>query len=73
MGEKCPIKVSLQFDFNGNCMVSLTCRKSATWDRRLYFSSEGRHAVDIFDPKNPTASVGFEPANLDTRGQRANH
>jgi hypothetical protein len=27
---------------------SFTCRKSATWDRRLYFPSEGRHAVDFF-------------------------
>jgi hypothetical protein len=35
---------------------SLTCRKSATRDPRLYFSSEG-----------------FEPANLGTRGQHANH
>jgi hypothetical protein len=24
-------------------------------------------------PKNPTASAGFEPANLGTRGQHANH
>jgi hypothetical protein len=27
---------------------SLTCRTSATWDRWLYFPSEGRHAVDFF-------------------------
>jgi hypothetical protein len=26
-----------------------------------------------FCPKNPTASAGFEPANLGTRGQHANH
>jgi hypothetical protein len=36
-------------------------RKSATWDRRLYFPSEGRHDVDFFRLKNPTASAGFEP------------
>ena len=24
-------------------------------------------------PKNPTASAGFEPANLGARGQHANH
>jgi hypothetical protein len=30
---------------------SLTCRKSATWDRRLYFLSEGRRAVDFFARK----------------------
>jgi hypothetical protein len=27
----------------------------------------------FFRPKNLTASAGFEPANLGTRGQRANH
>jgi hypothetical protein len=27
--------------------------------------------VDIFRPKNPTASAGFEPAILGTRGQHA--
>jgi hypothetical protein len=46
-----------------------TCRKSTTWDRRLYFPSEGRHAENFFAPKNPTASAGFEPANLGTRDQ----
>jgi hypothetical protein len=50
---------------------SFTCRKSVTWDRQLYFLSEGRHAEDffIFILKNPTALAGFEPANLGTRGQ----
>ena len=42
-----------------------------TWDRRLYFPSEGRHAEDFFALKNPTASAGFEPANLGTKGQHA--
>jgi hypothetical protein len=27
-------------------------------------ASEGRRAEDFFAPKNPTASVGFEPVNL---------
>jgi hypothetical protein len=31
---------------------SLTCRKSATWDRRLYFPSEERHAEDFFALRN---------------------
>ena len=48
-----------------------TCRKSATWDRRLYFPSEGRRAEDFFSLKNPTASAGFEPAKLGTKGQHA--
>ena len=44
---------------------------STTWDKRLYFPSEGRHAEDFFALKNPTASAGFEPANLGTKGQHA--
>ena len=50
---------------------AFTCRKSATWDRRLYFPSKGRHAEDFFALKNPTASAGFEPTNLGTKGQHA--
>jgi hypothetical protein len=42
-----------------------------TWDRQLYFPSEGKHAEDFYRPKNPTASARFEPANLGTRGQHA--
>jgi len=44
---------------------------STTWDRRLYFPSEGRRAEDLSALKNPTASAGFEPANLGTKGQHA--
>ena len=54
-------------DFHG----SFTCRKSMTWDKRLYFPSEGRRAEDFFALKNPTASVGFEPANMGTKGQHS--
>jgi hypothetical protein len=38
----------------------------------FYFPSEGRHAEDFFVPKNPTASAGFELANLGTGKQHAN-
>ena len=34
-------------------------------------SSDGRRVGDFFALKNPTASVGVEPANLGTRGQHA--
>jgi hypothetical protein len=34
--------------------------------------SEGSRAEDFFALKNPTASAGFEPANLGTKGQHAN-
>ena len=52
-----------------NIQGSFICCKSTTWDRRLYFPSEGRRAEDFLALKNPTASVGFEPANLGTKGQ----
>ena len=42
-----------------------------TWDRWLYFPYEGRRAEDFFALKNPTASAGFQPANLGTKGQHA--
>jgi hypothetical protein len=58
-------------DFHGTFSVFFTCRKSKTWDRRLYFPSEGRRAEDFFALKNPTASAGLEPANFGTIGQHA--
>ena len=42
-----------------------------TWDRRFYFPSVGRRAEDFFALKYPTASAGFEPANLGTKSQHA--
>jgi hypothetical protein len=42
---------------------------STPWDRWLYFPSEKRHAENFFALKNLTASAGFEPANLGTKGQ----
>jgi hypothetical protein len=66
MGEKWPTEFSLQFDFRINC-------RAVTWDRRLYFPSEGRRAEEIFSPEKSEVSTGFETANLGTRGQRINH
>jgi len=34
---------------------SFTCRKSTTWDRRLYFHSEGRRAEDF----SPLKILGY--------------
>jgi len=60
-------------DFHGKC-------------RDLLHAENLRHGTDgftsppkegmlriFFRPKNPTALSGFEPANLGTRGQHANH
>jgi len=52
--------VDLHVTFYG----SFTCRKSTTWDRRLYFPSEGRRAEDFAALKNPTASAGFQPLDM---------
>jgi hypothetical protein len=65
VGEKCSDKFRLESSFH------VILEKSATLDRRLYFPSEGRRTVDFFALKNPTASAGFEPANLGTKGQHA--
>ena len=54
-----------------NIQGSFTCRKSTTWDRRLYFPSEGRRAEDFFALKNPKDPLGFEPANFGAKGQQA--
>jgi hypothetical protein len=59
------------FADNGDFHAIFTRCKSATWDRRIYVPCEGRHAEDFFAMKNPTASAGFEPANLDTKDQYA--
>jgi hypothetical protein len=70
LGEKCPVIwpiVASSTLLSG----SFTCRKSTTWDRRLYFLSEGSRAEDFFALKYPTASAGFEPANLGTKSQHA--
>jgi hypothetical protein len=37
----------------------------------LRHGTEGRRAEDFFALKNPTASAGFEPSNLGTKGQHA--
>ena len=38
-----------------------SCRKSATWDRRLYFPSKGRHAEDFFARKILRLQPGLNP------------
>ena len=73
VGEKWPMNFSWNARLPRSIQESFTCRKSTTWDRRLYFPSKGRgsKAEDFFALKNPTASAGFEPANLGAKGQHA--
>jgi hypothetical protein len=71
VGEKWPMNFAWNARLPRSIQGSFTCRKSTTWDRRLYFPSVGRRAEDFFALKNPTASAGFEPSNLGTKGQHA--
>jgi hypothetical protein len=72
VGEKCPVNFAVKKRVPRYLKGSFACRKSATWDRQLYFPSEGSRAEDFLTLKNPAATAGFEPANLGTRGQHAN-
>jgi hypothetical protein len=67
MGEKWPRILPEVANFT-SLLGSFTYRKVTTWDRRLYFPSEGRRSEEFFARKNPTASAGFESANSDTKG-----
>ena len=56
--ERCPLILpKLRLPRNG----SFTCRKSTTWDRRLYFPSEGRRAEDFFALKIRRLRPRFNP------------
>jgi hypothetical protein len=65
-------KFCLDADIHGTSRDLLHAANLATWDPQLYFPSEVRRAEDFSALKNPTASAGFEPANLGTSGQHAN-
>jgi hypothetical protein len=69
MGKKWPKNSAIIWRVPHQMKGSFTCHKSVTWDWRLYFPSEGRHAEEFFALKNPTALAGFEPTILGTRGQ----
>ena len=60
VGKKCPgilPKCRLSRYIQG----SFTCRKVTTWDRRLYFPSEGRRAEDFFALKIQRLQPGVNP------------
>jgi hypothetical protein len=56
MGEKWPTKFRQTIRLPRNCWV-----KTATWDRRLYFPSEGRHAEEFFARKIRRLRPGSNP------------
>ena len=54
-----------------NIQGSFTCRKPTTWDRRLYFLSEGRRAEDFFALKKSNGFGRVWTRELGTKGQHA--
>jgi len=50
VGEKWPV-ILPEIAISTSIQVSFTCRKSAMWDQRLYFPSDGRRAEDFFHPE----------------------
>jgi hypothetical protein len=61
IGREMTGQIGLQFRIPRKSQGSFTCRKSATLDRRLYFPSEGRHAVDFFARKIRRLQAGSNP------------
>jgi len=64
MGEKLP-RILPKVANSTSLLGSFTCRKFTTWDRRLYFPSEGRRAEDFFSPEKA------RHVNLGNKGQHA--
>jgi hypothetical protein len=60
VGEKCPVLLP-KCRFTRYIYWSFTCRKTTTWDRRLYFPSEGRRAEEFFTLKIRRLRQGVNP------------
>ena len=67
MGEK-GSRILSKVATSTSLLASFTCRKFTTWDRRLYFPSEGRRAEDFFARKIRRLRPGL---NLRTRVSEA--
>ena len=53
VGEKWLMNFAWNARLPRSIQESFTCSKSTTWDRRLYFPSEGRRAEDFFARLQP--------------------
>ena len=60
MGEKFP-RILPKVATSTSLLGSFTCRQFTTWDRRLYFPSEGRRAEDFFARKIQRLRPGLNP------------
>jgi hypothetical protein len=59
----------LNADFHVTFRDHFTCRKATTWDRRLYFPSEGKRAKDFFALRFRRLRPGVNPRTWGTKGQ----
>jgi len=71
VGEKCSRQISSRIRLPRNSIDLLHAANLRHGTDGFTSPSEGRRAEDFFALKNPTASAGFEPANLGTKGQHA--
>jgi len=60
MGEKLP-RILTKVATSTSLLGSFTCRKFTTWDRRLYFPSQGRRAENFFPRKIRWLRPGLNP------------
>jgi hypothetical protein len=70
VGEKCSDKFCLQFDFHVIVEIFYMPQICDMWHTAL-LPLRRKACWGFFALKNPTASAGFEPANLGTKGQHA--
>ena len=70
MGEKRSDKFRLEFDFHVILEI-FYMPQICDMGQTALLPPEGRRTEDFSALKNPTASAGFEPANLGTKGQHA--
>ena len=61
VGEKWPMDFAWNARLPRSIQASFTCRKSTTWDRRLYFPSEGRSAENFLRLKIRRLRPGLNP------------
>jgi len=60
MDEKFP-RILPKVSTSTSLLGCFTCSKFTTWDRRLYFPTEGRRAEDFFDRKIRRLRPGLNP------------
>jgi hypothetical protein len=70
LGEKCPGILS-KCRFPHCIQGSFICRKATTWDRRLYFPSEGKRAEEFFALKIWRLRPAANPRTWVTKATKA--